>query len=120
MPNSIFKYKDATITVREALGRDEVDSYNAFLELVEHICKQEKHDINQVPSHILYRARWTAEIILRSTVEGDLGFPFPTNISDRDAIKAFHDNLMNAPAKLANQWDKAERDSDFETPDPKE
>lgn len=119
MPNVVFKHNNATITVREELGRDVMDAELPFYEMMVHIGEADNlNPDDDMPTHLINRANKIVSIVLRSTVDGDLGFPFPSNVSDSKSVGAFYDALMSAPAKLTNEWIKAIRKSDKEEIDP--
>lgn len=119
MPTVTFKYDGATISVREGIGRDEFDRNLPFWDMLRYIAEQEGASLNDdLPDHLQSRGLDVIKIILRSTVEGELGIPINGNVSDYENNHAVYDALMDAPVNLIRLWRNALSNSDLEIPDP--
>ncbi|NJL71458.1 MAG: hypothetical protein HC888_07480 [Candidatus Competibacteraceae bacterium] len=72
---------------------------------------------DQIPTLEWLSADWFAKIFLRSTVKGDLGFPWPTSYNDQEVLSAYL-SLMNGDYGLVEAWRDADRQSNLEVVDP--
>lgn len=90
-----FQYNGATITCRESIGIDTVDDVVIYQKVVYN--RQSTRDQNRVIKF--------ADMILRSTVEGDLHLPFATIDSPHEDMQAAYEAFITQyPTALIDQW----------------
>lgn len=121
MPNVTFQYNGATITVREAKGRDAFEQPYLLYDLVNLVCEHQQISRDALPDLEWANVKIFIQLLQRSTIEGDLGFPFPHY--PRITAEALYDAyaaLMESPYALCEEWRQALRKSDLELPDPEE
>jgi hypothetical protein len=129
MPDVTFKFNGATITVREAIGQDALESPALIYELAHHLAdargvklkEDGSIDVDKLPRADWASIQWFALAFQRSGVTGDLGFLWPDRkIYTGGEIFEAHENLMTSSYELVEQWRKALRSSNLETPDPED
>jgi len=127
MPDKIFKYKKATITVRAKRGSDVIDNPRIGYELIQSLCnklnidrktKIESSDLNDL---VWAKVTWFSNLLICSSIKGDLGFPWPEEYlsTPETRFKAYED-LMNGDPELIELWAIAYNEANMETISPEE
>ena len=95
-----FTYKgdngDVTITVRRGTVGDQLDVDALSWELPDTNSTRERH-----------KQRTFAKVVIHSTVQGDLGFPWPTPDASAEELTAAYTAWKAADGPLWGQWNLA-------------
>lgn len=119
MPDVTFEWNKAKITVREEIGRDEwrIQYVRGDVQRAYALAKGKKQDALTQWERI--DCNEFALILLRSSVKGSLGYPWPDyEASTAEQLYAAFEQWTKSPCELIKTWYKAINDSDFKTPDP--
>lgn len=96
-----------TITMREKLGVDELDSPLLFYILREHLKKQTRLGDNLAPL-LWTRITFAVEVIQQTvTIEGPDRFDVPSAYASEDEITDFYDFLMSRPLDVIKGFQAA-------------
>lgn len=121
MPNDKFKYEDATVVIREKRGSDELDSPWVLHDLLERIKAENNISTEEVSNLIWSRIAWFVDILVRSEVTGDLGFPWPDYMTATvEEVYEAYQALMSGPPELVKAWKHASRRANLEIVDPED
>jgi len=120
MPDVTFRYNGATVTVREAKGRDVIDSSWILHDLVTAIAEARECKVDDLPDLEWAKVEWFIGALLRSTVKGKLDFDWPDTAASREDTLNAYEALMDQPAALVRQWQTAMRDSNLENVSPED
>jgi hypothetical protein len=121
MPDATFKHNGATVTVRAKRGSDVLDTPLIAGSIVRRISEEHDYDVNEFPVMIWRRIEWFVGMLLRSTIDGDLGFPWvDSTVFDDDEVYDCYNALMESDGQLVTLWRKASQESDLEITSPEE
>lgn len=107
MANLTIKHGETTITVRESIGSDifDEDLVMTFLG-------------DEVKGHPFYRVQQYRDAVVRSVVQGNLGFEWPESVVDKTRIYAAYESWRRLPKALLRDWAKALNDVNTPPGDP--
>ena len=119
MPDVTFEWGKAKITVREQTGRDLIRLPYVRNEIqqayIEGIAPEEINDWDRVDCNVF------ASILMRSTVTGNLDFPWPSyQNNNRKELYDVFTRFMDSGSELIKLWLNALDDADLEALDPEE
>lgn len=121
MPICTFQYKEATITVREELGRDALDSPWILHDLVVQVAADEGVEAKDLSNLVWARVDWFVSALLRSTVDGDIGLEWPDLAkANGEEIYAAYQALLESKGNLVSLWRQTMRRSNLEVLDPED
>ena len=119
MPDVTFEYGKAKITVREQTGRD-VLRLSALQGELQIACAESVKP-KEITVWDRVECNKFARLMLRSTVNGKLDFPWPDyETCTGQELYAALIMVMNSPPELPQKWLNALEEADLEVPDPEE
>lgn len=121
MPTDVFKHNGVTISVREKIGRDELNSPWLLHDLAQAITTKQEIEVDELSNLEWGCMAWFVDVLLRSEITGDLGFEWPDlKTATVEELHAAYESLMDGDAELVRLWRNASKRADLEIADPED